>query len=102
MPGCAWVAQPPRRSRLAAALMLGATERDPWRVGHLKTMSSPLPDHARYRCARCGKDWTTDLENISERPSDSIDWLCDCGERIVAQGTGRGVQVLTGLVAAEH
>jgi hypothetical protein len=56
----------------------------------------------RYVCVRCGKDWTTDLENIAGVPSASIDALCECDQLIVAEGAKPGVHLLGGLVAEDE
>ena len=62
------------------------------------TAAQPWP---RYACVRCGRDWTTDLENIAYSPEASIDNLCECDQRVVAEGTAEGVAVIMGLVAKE-
>jgi hypothetical protein len=53
----------------------------------------------RYVCVRCGKDWTTDLENIADAPGASLDALCGCHQLIAAQGAKPGVRLIGGLVA---
>jgi hypothetical protein len=52
----------------------------------------------RYVCVRCGKDWTTDLENIAAAPGASIDARCECDQLIVAEGAQPGVLIIEGLV----
>jgi hypothetical protein len=56
----------------------------------------------RYVCVRCGKDWTTDLENIAGSPGASLDALCECRQLIVAHGAKTGVQIVGGLVEEDR
>jgi hypothetical protein len=73
------------------------------------SISSPVvgvrdrcPTLARYVCVRCGKDWTTDLENFADSPDASLDALCECDKLIVAEGAKPGVFLIEGLVAKQE
>jgi hypothetical protein len=79
---------PPRR-------LGGRVDREPPSAAY--PVGQPWP---RYVCVRCGRDWTTYLENIADSPGTSLDALCECDRHIAAQEAQPGVSVIEGLAQA--
>jgi hypothetical protein len=50
------------------------------------------------RCARCGRDWTAELEaRLHGAAGDFWQVMCSCGAQLYAEGTGTGIHLLAGL-----
>ena len=69
------------------------------------TVPSPPPSAQRVanepmatKCARCGRDWTAELETRLQRESSDY-WqvMCSCGAQLSAESSGADIHLLAGL-----